>query len=460
MKTILLLGACFLICVDIVNAGPPLELGRLIEEARDANPVLQALKHKTEAMWERTPQAGAWDDPMLTVGVMNLPTDDFDFNKQDMTQKYVSLSQKIPFPGIPSLRENAAVEAARSAESALENAERGIVRDVKKTYVQLYFVSRALQITRANDALLRQFVDLTQTRYAIGTGLQEDVLRAQVEHEKIRESIIDLQQRRASLQAAMNRLLNRPAGSPLRGEPVVTRTPFSYTAAALEQAALAAHPALQALQHRIRQGETELRLAQKSYVPWFTVTAAYGQRDDRAHARPSLTRVTRADGSYNDVTTRVLNPDRDRPDFFSFLVGINIPIWYKSKQSRHVVENRRELAWREAQYEARKNDVLFTVHDLFARIRRNDELIDLYGNSIIPRAEQSLAADMGAYQVGAIDFLTLLNSEMTLFNYRIEYERFLSTHEQNLADLEAAVGKSLFRIQPAADSSESAHPSQ
>lgn len=132
MKTMWLLAACFLMCVDLANAGHPLELARLIEEARAANPVLQALQHENDAMWERTPQAGAWEDPMLTLGVINLPTDDFDFNKQDMTQKYVSLSQKIPFPGIPSLREIAAVEAARSSGNAVENFELRIVRDVKK----------------------------------------------------------------------------------------------------------------------------------------------------------------------------------------------------------------------------------------------------------------------------------------------------------------------------------------
>lgn len=244
------------------------------------------------------------------------------------------------------------------------------------------------------------------------------------------------------------------------GEPVLTRTPFSHTTGALEETALAAHPALQALKHRIRQSETELRLAQKSYFPWFTLTAAYGQRDDRAHARPSLTRMTRLDGSHSDVTTRPLNLGTDRPDFFSVLVGINVPIWFYRKQSRHVLENSREVARREAQYGACKNDILFTIHDLVARIRRNGELIDLYGKIIIPSAEQAFASDMGAYQVGAIDFLTLLNSEMTLFSYRIEYARFLSDHEQNLADLEAAVGKPLFGIEPAAESSERAHPSR
>ena len=87
-----------------------LDLDALIQEALENNPEIAVLQNKKNALWERPSQVKAWDDPRLTFGVTNLPTDDFDFNKQDMTQKTVSIMQQIPFPGITSLRGKAAVE--------------------------------------------------------------------------------------------------------------------------------------------------------------------------------------------------------------------------------------------------------------------------------------------------------------------------------------------------------------
>jgi outer membrane protein TolC len=268
-----------------------------------------------------------------------------------------------------------------------------------------------------------------------------------VEIEKNREELINLRQQRDTMHASMNRLLNRPAGTPFSGIPRVSQTDFSYSCDELEKQALEGHPLLQALEQHIRQREAECRLAQKSYFPHFVVTAAYGQRDDRMHVRPTLTRVIQPNGASSDVTTRPLNYDTDRSDFFSFVVGVTVPIWFSGKQNRRVSETRLQIEQAKAEYDARKNDILFSIRDLVARIRRGADLLDLYDDSIIPKAAQSFSADMAAYQVDRIDFLTLLDSQITLYNYRIELERILSDYEKNLADLEVAVGKKLFQIE-------------
>ncbi len=430
----------------ICQAGSAPDLAALVDEALSRNPVINALHKQEQALWQRPPQAAAWEDPELVFGVKNLPVDNFDFNKQDMTQKYISVSQKIPFPGITSLRRESAAALARSSGQAVEDAALRLVRDVKKNFYQLYFIERALQITTKNRDLLMQLAEMTQSRYEVGTGLLEDMLRAQVEIEKNREELINLRQQRDTIHASMNRLLNRPAGKPFSGIPRVTQTEFSCSCGALEKQALEGHPLLQSLEQHIQQREAESQLAKKSYFPHFVVTAAYGQREDRMHARPALTRVMKPSGLFTDVATRPLNYDTDRPDFFSFMVGVTVPIWFSGKQNRRVSETRLQIEQAKAEYEARKNDILFSIRDLVARVRRGADLLDLYEDSIIPKARQSFSADMTAYQVDRIDFLSLLDSQITLYNYRIEFERILSDYEKSLADLEVAVGKKLFQI--------------
>jgi len=421
-----------------------LDLDGLIQEALDNNPEIAASRNKKDALWQRPSQVKAWDDPRLTFGVINLPVDDFDFNKQDTTQKTVSLMQQIPFPGITSLREKVAVEEAKSADSQVEDIKTRIVKEVKKAYFQLCFINESIEITEANEDLSKKFVEFTQTKYEVGRGLQEDILKAQVELYKMQEKLIDLRQGQATLQAELNMLLNRDRTNPIKGKPVLKNTVFNSTLAELEETALASNPRLLSLKHLIERSEAEHSLAKKMYFPKFTITASYGQRDNRLDARPFPARVIAADGSFNDVTVAPLSDDRHRPDFFSFLVGINIPLWFKSKQNKKVSEAYYRVAQAKSRYESVKNDIYFNLRDRTARITKGKDLMELYKDSIIPQAEQSLNADMAAYQVGKIDFLTLLSSQITLFKYEIQYRRVMSDYEKDLAGLEAVVGKRLF----------------
>ena len=77
----------------------PPDLKTYIDEALQSNPEIKRLADLKKASQEAIRPAGALDDPMLTFGFFNLPTNTYSFNQEDMTQKSIGLSQKIPFPG-------------------------------------------------------------------------------------------------------------------------------------------------------------------------------------------------------------------------------------------------------------------------------------------------------------------------------------------------------------------------
>ena len=66
---------------------------------------------------------------------------------------------------------------------------------------------------------------------------------------------------------------------------------------------------------------------------------------------------------------------------------------------------------------------------------------DLFKKGIIPQAEQTVQSMLAAYQVSEVDFLNLVRSQMTLFNYELLYWKSVSEANQALSRLEAAVGK-------------------
>ena len=92
------------------------------------------------------------------------------------------------------------------------------------------------------------------------------------------------------------------------------------------------------------------------------------------------------------------------------------------------------------QYRDFRAKVYFTLQDAYGQMEKNRDLVALYETGIIPQAEQTYQASLAAYQVEKVDFLTLLDSLMTVYRYQIDYYRALSDYQQNVAALAAASG--------------------
>ena len=63
---------------------------------------------------------------------------------------------------------------------------------------------------------------------------------------------------------------------------------------------------------------------------------------------------------------------------------------------------------------------------------------ELLKTGIIPLATLSLDSAISSYRVNKVDFITTLDSLMTLFKYETQYYRLLADHQKNIAEIEAA----------------------
>jgi outer membrane protein TolC len=123
------------------------------------------------------------------------------------------------------------------------------------------------------------------------------------------------------------------------------------------------------------------------------------------------------------------------------MVEMNIPIFFESKQSRKVSEALSEIQTLQAQYRAMRNEVFYMIASMASMVQRTDRQLDLYRTGIVPQASMQTRSALSAYTVNKVDFMTLLDSQMTLYRYELEYHGALTEYEKNLANLEAAVGK-------------------
>ena len=300
-----------------------LDLEQLIQEALKANPEISALQQKRNAMWQRPPQEKSWDDPELSFGVANLNTDNFKFNKIDMTMKQIAISQNIPMPGITSLKEKMAIQEAKSSDRLLDDGKLKLIRDVKTAYYDLYINYAHMQTAEKNKGLMAKFVEIAQKKYEVGKGLQQDILKAQVEQSKFIERLIELEQKKKSYLAELNRLLNREPSAPLDGVPAITKRTVAINEEELRTMALAQNPILQSLQNVIAKNEADYKLSKKQYFPSLNVTAMYGQREGYREPGGILPgAVLNENGTTSDALVKVPGQSFDRPDVFSFFVGL------------------------------------------------------------------------------------------------------------------------------------------
>ena len=396
---------------------PRLNVEELVKEAMQNNPEILAAQKRWEVFKAKVPQASALEDPMLGFGIINLPTN-FSFKDEDMTMKEISISQKVPFPGKRPLMREMAEKETEVVSAEIQAKVHQIIRDIKAAYYELSHVYRTTEVTQRNKKILEDFAKIAETRYSLGEGLQQDVLKAHVEVSKMVNELLMLGQRKRALEAKLNSLCNRPPETPL-GEPeelIFRRLPLATED--LQKMATEMNPTLKGMKKMIEVKEKAYALAKKEYYPDFNFRFAYGQRDN--------------------------GPEMKRRDMLTGMVELNIPIFYKSKQDRKVAEAMADVQSTEAQYRAMKNEILFMIADMGSMIQRSERQLELYKTGIIPQASLQINSAMSSYRVNKADFMTLLDSQMTLFKYELEYHQALTEYERNVANLGAVAGKEFF----------------
>lgn len=395
----------------------PETLRQFIATALQNNPALAEAENHIKVLKQVPPQAGSLDDPILRFELMNMPVDTFDFGQEPMTQKKITVSQNFPFPGKLGLRSDITFKDVSVAENDLDELKLQIAREVKQAYFELAFILASTEITEKNKSLLEQFVTIAASKYTVGKGIQQDVLKAQVELSKLLDELIRLEKLKQSEQARLNSLMDRLPQSPLSISPQMSKLPFHRDIETLQTMAETHRPILNKLKVLIDKYGLSRQLAEREYYPNFNVGFGYGQRED--------------------------GPLVDRPDFFSAFVGINIPLWHDTKQSKKVAEESYKVEVVRETYRKVKNDVYLRIKQILDQEAEVAQLITLIKTGIIPQAEQSLEVALADYQVGRVDFLTLLDNQITLFKWEIKYHRELSDYNKAIAELENMVGTEL-----------------
>lgn len=387
-------------------------LEELTREALQRNPAIRSVARRVQALRARVPQARSLPDPVVSGGWMGNATP-FSVQRGDPSSfRSVDAMQEIPFPGKLKLRGQIATSDADAAWWDFEKTRRQVVAEVKAAYYDYFYYQKALDITRKDKDLLEKLIKITEVRYKVGKGIQQDVLRAQVELSRLLQQLTVLEQEESTSQVRLNTLLFRDPEAPLPPAASFEQAQFAYALDELYQMARENDPGVEREKRTIERNQYAVNLARKDHDPDLRVGYTYVQR-------PLM------------------------PDMHGVTFGINIPIFYKTKQRQSVVEAAEELASARRNLDDRLTTVNFEVKQQYLAAKASNELARLYSQAIVPQSSLALESAMASYETGKVDFLSLLDNFINVLNFEVNYYRELSNFQIALARLEPLVGREL-----------------
>jgi cobalt-zinc-cadmium efflux system outer membrane protein len=403
------------------QAGVPGDLKAFISEALQANPAIKEKAQISTASKEAIRPAGALDNPEFSLGFLNLPVDTFALNQVDMTNApQIAVRQKLPFPGKRRLRSEVASEQNQADEFSLRDKVNEVRSKVLQGYWNLSLAFASYDITQRDKDLWQQVVEVAETRYAVGQGMQADVLQAQVELGNYLDRLFQWQQRQESIKADLNALRSKPPATSIARPQALKPRPLNLKLENL-LALAAEQPQLQALKSQVAKQEKAVQLARKNFFPDFGVGVAYGFREN--------------------TQTGV-----NRPDFFSTTLSVDIPIWWNAKQKPRLREQKARQAAAQDAYQSFWDRSAAAIKDRYVILQRLSQQIQLYGQGIIPQARQAAEASLAAYRVGTLDFARLTQNYIAMYNAELKLQEYLKEFEGTWAELEWLVGQELPRF--------------
>ncbi len=383
------------------------------------NAGLQAAFNRWKGALERVPQISALPDPRFNYRYFIEQVE----TRVGPQRQSFGLAQMFPWFGKLELRGDAATDAAGASRQRYEATKLKLFFQVKDAYYEYYYLWRAIAIVEANIRLVKNFESVARTRYKVAAGRHPDVIRAQVELGKLEDRLKTLQDLRSPIVARLNTALNRPAEALLPWPKQIEEESVLFTDQQLLEWMANSNPELRALEFEIAKSRIKIDLAKKDYYPDITFGVDFIDTDDAIGG---------------------MSPSDSGRDPIIAMFSMNLPIW----------REKLDAGLREARYQHRaavrgKTQQLNTLSAQLKlalyRFRDGERKIDLYRDTLLPKAVESVKANEASFRVGENTFLDLIDAQRVMLEFELAYERALSNRAQKLAELEMLVGKQIPR---------------
>jgi outer membrane protein, heavy metal efflux system len=391
----------------------PVPLSSLVAEAQGTNPEIQGAIHGSVAAGYLAKQSGALPDTQIILQHLSVgsPRPFAGYTNSDFAYIGLGASQELPWPGKRALRAQVAGAQADAMQMQSGAVSRMVIEQVKVTYFKLAYLQATLEILLRDDKLLSEMEQIAESRYRVGQGNQQEVLKAQLQHTRILQEINLHHREQGQLQARLKQLLARPQNSPdIVTEPLRERS-LPESASELLQQARQNNPEINTRERLLKRANLQTELARKEFRPDFGLQYMYQ------------------------------NTDRKFRDYYMLTFTVTLPNRGRNRAELAEATANRESAAAELNAEVQRRHA--EVQDQYVMAKTSAEQLRIFREGLMPQAEATLRAATAAYQANRQDFETLLSSFRDALDFEEQYQKELSEHESALARLESLTGVTL-----------------
>ena len=381
-------------------AAETLTLQKAEQVALESEPGILGLNAKTQSMMQKSVAAGELMDPKLQIGVLNLPTDTFDFDQEPMTQFKVSYIQQFPSGESRDIKRDKAVSQSRLFQHQVEERKRQLLAQVRLSYLETLYWEQARETVTQNKQLVSQLADFVQSQFSVGRTNQFEFITVQQSLSKLDDRLTQIDQNISGERYRLSEWIGESASQLPLSTDVPALEQDSWKHLGLEQInqSIAQHPRVQEFNNQIDVNRKDLELIRESEKPGWALNVSYAYRDDAQ------------DGT-------------DRADFFSAIVTLDLPLFTENRQQKKHRAQRYEIQSNQLQRDA----LLRKLRSDVMRLKTNVELLEqrdlLYRETLVPQAEQRSQAALQTYQSGSGSFADVMQAYMEALSTELEQKR-------------------------------------
>ena len=393
-----------------------LSLEEAVVMAQHNDPWLAGSEYRQAALAAQRTVAGTLPDPVVSVGLVNMPSDSFEFDQEAMTQFKVGVSQLFPRGDSRALNQKRLSQLG--AQHPLQREERlaRVALSAAHLWLEAFRAQQTIQLIQRDRALFEQLVDVAQSSYAsaMGRTRQQDLVRAQLELTRLDDRLAVLQQQRETSLASLGEwLYSDPAGPTQFGAGLqadvrlapdlpplqLSRPELYHPSAPISSSqmaqALRRHPALLGLDRKIAAGETTVELAEQKYKPQWSVNASYGYREDEPGGD-------------------------DRADFFSVGVAFDLPLFTSRRQDQQVQAALAGSAALRTEKALLLRRMVAAYAAQYRKLQRLEQRSSLYQSRLLREMQEQTEASLSAYTADDGDFSEVVRARIDALNARLD----------------------------------------
>ncbi len=405
-----------IILIALITAGklPAQTLDNYLAIALENNPGIKAQNTEYQAARQKIPQAGALPDPQVSASVFTRPM------MLPMGNQLGSISAMQMFPWFGALQamKNEAAEMAEVKQQAIRVTQNELAFQVKIAWYPILEVAEQLAILREKQRVLGVDKELATVKFQHGQAPMADAIRVDILLDEVRTAITLLEEKRKPLVAVLNRLLNRPAETPVVINERLPDIPEQLVFRS--DSALANHPALAVFDKQIQAEIAAEQAADYLRKPTFSAGIQY---------MPLIKRKGQ------DVH---LEPNTGR-DMLMPMVSVTIPIWRKKYNA--AVEERRLMQLAYADMKRNRENELGAMFEMtgyeLEKTAKTAALLDLQQR----KTQQLIDLLLAAYSNDGKDFEEILRLQQQLFRYQSEIVSARTEYQLALVKLDFLTGK-------------------